>query len=340
MIVRRTAALLLAFCLALPGSILPAHARAERELAAGRELTADFRQGRYERIWDRMTEEMHAALGSAATLGEVAKYVESRFGTEKTVVSEEVRDYLGYHYYSRVSDYDKAPRPIVTQWTIDRAGKIAGFFIRPRQEAAASAFLDYENKAELRLPFDGEWYVTWGGRTPEDNYHAVDKGQRFAYDFLIARDDSSHGASHGGKGAAPEDYYCWDRPILAAAPGTVVRVVDGLPDNPIGTMDAKNPGGNHVVVDLGHSEYAFFAHLRQGSVAVREGESVAAGQELGRCGNSGNSSEPHLHFHLQTTPDLGTGEGLPAAFRHYTADGKPVAKGEPLRGQIVAPQRD
>jgi len=331
MLIRRLASLLLAFLL-----IQPAQARPDADLATGRQLTEDFRQGRYDRIWERRTADMHAALGSVATLGEVARYVESRFGTERTVTSEQAREYLGYHYYSRVSDYDRASLPMVTQWTIDRDGRIAGFYIRPRQEAAASSFLDYETRADLRLPFTGHWYVTWGGRTPEDNYHAIDKGQRFAYDFLIAHDDSSH----RGKGAAPEDYYCWDQPILAAAPGTVVRVVDGLPDNPIGTMDAKNPGGNHVVMDLGQSEYAFFAHMRKGSITVREGQSVAVGQEIGRCGNSGNSSEPHLHFHLQTTPDLGNGEGLPAAFRHYTADGEPVAKGEPLRGQIVAPDRD
>ena len=72
-------------------------------------------------------------------------------------------------------------------------------------------------------------------------------------------------------------------------------------------------------------------------MAVAEGERVEAGQEIGRCGNSGNTSEPHLHFHLQTTPVLGEGEGLPAFFNAYMADGETVERGEPVRGQTVEP---
>ncbi len=334
MTLRPLAALLLALWLAL--STAPAHAGKEQDLATGRALTADFQQGRFERIWARMTGEMQALLGSAAALGEVARDVGIRFGAERAILSEEVKRYLDYDFYLRISEYENSPGAIVTRWAIDREGRIAGFFIRPRQQAAPSPFLDYRDKAKLRLPFDGEWHVTWGGRTPEDNYHSTHPRQRFAYDFLIVHDN----ATHGGEGRALEDYHCWGRPILAAASGKVVRAVDGLPDNTIGAMDAHNPLGNHVVLDLGHSEYAFFAHLRQGSVAVRKGEKVVAGQELGRCGNSGNSSEPHLHFHLQTTRNPGRGEGLPAFFHDYTADGEAVSEGEPLRGQSISPAKE
>ena len=80
------------------------------------------------------------------------------------------------------------------------------------------------------------------------------------------------------------------------------------------------------------------AHLRQGSVAVGQGQQVAAGDTLGRCGNSGNTSEPHLHFHLQDSPVFGQGNGLPAFFNDYTADGKAVDRGEPVQGQVVSPR--
>ncbi|MCE7033233.1 M23 family metallopeptidase, partial [Lysobacter sp. GX 14042] len=76
-------------------------------------------------------------------------------------------------------------------------------------------------------------------------------------------------------------------------------------------------------------------HLRQDSVAVEAGQQVAAGDELGRCGNSGNTSEPHLHFHLQDSPVFGEGLGLPAFFNDYTADGEAVERGEPVQGQVV-----
>ena len=146
-----------------------------------------------------------------------------------------------------------------------------------------------------------------------------------------------NGISHDGDGTRLTDYYCWDEPILAPAAGTVVAAVDNLPDNPIGSTDAQNPAGNHVVLDFGNGEFGFLGHMREGSVAVSAGERVARGEELGRCGNSGNTSEPHLHFHLQTTADLSNGEGLPAFFEDYVADGRPVDRGEPLAGQVIEP---
>src|SRR3546814_13403251 len=76
-----------------------------------------------------------------------------------------------------------------------------------------SPYLDYQTKARLRLPFEGEWYVVWGGHDIEQNYHAATPGQRFAYDLLKIVD----GSSHRGDGSALEDYYCWNEKILAPA---------------------------------------------------------------------------------------------------------------------------
>jgi murein DD-endopeptidase MepM/ murein hydrolase activator NlpD len=94
-----------------------------------------------------------------------------------------------------------------------------------------------------------------------------------------------------------------------------------------------------VILDLGGGEYALLGHLRRGSVRGKHGDRVDAGAEIGRCGNSGNTTEPHLHFHLQDSPHLGDGHGLPAFFVDYVAHGKAVKRGEPTRGQIVAPAR-
>jgi murein DD-endopeptidase MepM/ murein hydrolase activator NlpD len=73
-------------------------------------------------------------------------------------------------------------------------------------------------------------------------------------------------------------------------------------------------------------------------VAVKKGEAVKAGDLLGRCGNSGNSSEPHLHYHLQDSGEFGRGRGLLAPFRTYRADGKDMDKGEPVKGQTIEPR--
>jgi len=118
----------------------------------------------------------------------------------------------------------------------------------------------------------------------------------------------------------------------------VASLVSDLPDQEIGRSDLRNPAGNHVVLDLGNDEYAFLAHMQQDSIEVAAGDQVAAGQMIGRCGNSGNTTEPHLHFHMQTTPNLADGEGLPAFFEDYRADGNTVMRGQPLRGETVEQQ--
>lgn len=305
----------------------------EEVLDLGRQSTADFQQGAVDRLWERMTDEMHQALGSAEALEEVRASLEEQVGAEEQVLSEDVASAQQHRVYLRTARHAKGGAAIVTQFAFDGEDRIAGFFVRPQQQAAESRFLDYETKAALRLPFYGEWYVYWGGRTPEQNYHVVDAGQRFAYDFTIERD----GSSYAGNPHSLEAYHCWDEPVLAPADGIVAAVVDGLPDQEIGQRDPDNPAGNHVVLDFGEGEYGFLAHLRKGSVTVQEGDQVIAGGEIGRCGNSGNTSEPHLHFHLQTTPVLGEGEGLPAFFVDYVADGERVERGEPLRGQTVVP---
>ena len=143
-------------------------------------------------------------------------------------------------------------------------------------------------------------------------------------------------ATHRGDGKQLEDYYAWDQPILAPADGTVATLVDGLEDQLPGTFDRQNAAGNFVLLDLGNDEYALFAHLKNGSVTVGPGDKVTRGQELGRCGNSGNTSEPHLHFHLQQSRRPLVGDGLPAQFANYFENEVLVERGEPTRGAVIS----
>lgn len=184
----------------------------------------------------------------------------------------------------------------------------------------------------LRLPFEGEWSVFWGGRTLTENYHRASPGQRYAYDFVITRD----GSSHTGEGTTNDDYYCHGMPIFAPATGRVVGAVDGVADNTPGEMNPGQLLGNHVLIDHGHSEFSLLAHLQLGSVAVESGDEVGEGDRVGACGNSGNSSEPHLHYQLQDGPEFGVARSIPAPFHSYSADGHRVDAGEPVRGQTVA----
>ncbi|WP_425839383.1 M23 family metallopeptidase [Streptomyces fractus] len=92
--------------------------------------------------------------------------------------------------------------------------------------------------------------------------------------------------------------------------------------------------GNHIVLDLGEGTYALYAHVQRGSLAVRAGDKVVAGQVLGRCGNSGNSTQPHVHFQLMDGPDLDTARGVPFSWHDVgvPAAGEAFAVGEEGRG--------
>ncbi len=300
-------------------------------LDEGRRLTALFYAGDVDAVWGQMNAEMRSALGDAPALEAFAGQVEAQLGKEAAVMDESVIPAPGYEVYLRTARFEKFDGLIHVQWAFDAQGKVGGFFVRPVQQAAGTKHLDYQTKTALRLPFDGPWFVFWGGRTIRENYHAAVQDQRFAYDFV----QTEGGTSHAGDGSTNDQYYCWEEPIRAPGAGSVVAAVDGVDDNVPGIMNPSQPVGNHVILDHGNGEFSFLAHFKKGTVKVEQGSRVASGDLLGLCGNSGNSSEPHLHYHLQTTAVFSQGEGLPAQFERYLADGKAVARGEPVRGQTI-----
>lgn len=313
-----------------------AAATPEPSLAQGREATRLLLAQDAASLAARLSPAFLAEIGGEAGVAQFLAAVGEQAGAEQEVLSEHAFHEAGATSYYRRSRFEKLP-DVTTVWVIDDAGMIRAGSVRPTQQPATSNHLDYRTKADLRLPVaappEGKWYVGWGGRDLTHNYHAAVPDQRFAYDLYVAHD----GLPYRTDGNANEDYYCFGLPVLAPAPGKVAAAVDGLPDNPPGTMDRANPVGNHVVIDHGNGEFSFLAHLRNGSVAAGEGDSVKAGEEIGRCGNSGNTSMPHLHYHLQTTAVFARGEGLPAQFNGYRANGVPVSRGEPVRGEFLEP---
>ncbi len=151
----------------------------------------------------------------------------------------------------------------------------------------------------LRAPFRGEWRVAAGGPDPMRNHHQVATDQYFAYDFVCA-----NGVS-------------WGKEILSPCDGVIAWAEDAHDDVPPNQRhaDRSNPAGNYVSIETPRG-YVILAHLKKGSVAVREGEPVAAGDTLGRCGNSGNTTRSHLHIHAQDRPRLAVNvaTGIPIAF--------------------------
>jgi len=149
--------------------------------------------------------------------------------------------------------------------------------------------------------------------------------QRFAIDFVQLRED---GKTFTGDAKDNKNYRCYGTDALAVADGIVVATKDGIPENIPGensravAITLETVGGNHVILDLGGGHYAFYAHLQPGSLRVKQGDKVKKGQVLGLVGNSGNSTEPHLHFHVSNSNSPLGSEGLPYALQSFEVEGK------------------
>ena len=164
-----------------------------------------------------------------------------------------------------------------------------------KKEEASSNYLEYQTIAELALPFADSWFVVWGGRTLAENYHASLKDQRFAIDVV----QIENGSTFSGNGRQNEDYYCYGDTLYALASGTLVEMENTVVENIPGETNTKQLFGNYVILDHGNEEFSVLAHFIKNSITVKVGSSVVKGQVIGLCGNSGNSTEPHLHYHLQ-----------------------------------------
>lgn len=166
---------------------------------------------------------------------------------------------------------------------------------------------------DLQLPFAGRWFVMQGGDTPNVNQHMTVPAQAFGLDFAKVGGAGQRQLASGAP-TKVEDFFSWGEAVLAPADGAVVSIVNDRPDNPLGTKDAEQPAGNHVVLKLAEGRFVFLAHMQKGSVSLKPGDAVRRGQRLGLCGNSGNSDFPHVHLHVQNTPELNRGRGLNTAF--------------------------
>ena len=157
---------------------------------------------------------------------------------------------------------------------------------------------------------------------PIDGHAAI--AQRFAIDWVRLRDD---GKTYQGDAKDNKNYYAYGSEALAVADGVVTEVKDGIPQNIPGENSRAVPitletvGGNHVILDIGGGHFAFYAHLQPGSLRVKLGDKAHRGQVLGLVGNSGNSTEPHLHFHIENASSPLGAEGLPYSLASFEVVG-------------------
>lgn len=211
--------------------------------------------------------------------------------------------------------------------SVDNNSKINGLFVKPFIEDPLSK--PNRNKTRLALPVKEEWTVVWGGDTKALNYHVENEAQKNALDIVIT---NTIGTTFKTNGKTNKDYYAFGKPLFAPCEGEIVLVVDGIKDNIPGTLNAVYAPGNTVIIKTVNNEFLVFAHFKQHTIVVKEGQKVKQGQYLGQCGNSGNSSEPHVHFHIQNAEDLNTASGVKCYFEnilvngHYKNEYSPIQK--------------
>lgn len=154
----------------------------------------------------------------------------------------------------------------------------------------------------------GRFVVAQGGGIGVLNHHSDHPAQRHALDITAIGDAGFR--AFGLLPRDPADYAIFGKTVVSPCEGEVVAAVDGLPDLPPPEADRDNPAGNHVIVACDGMRVEL-AHLREGSVTATVGARVLAGYPIGAVGNSGNSTEPHLHIHAV---DAGSGKAVQLSF--------------------------
>ena len=197
---------------------------------------------------------------------------------------------------------------------------IGNFYAKAAHRSNLPSEANYQCKVDYILPFEGKWTVFNGG-VGKGLSHSWDiVAQRYAYDFIIM-DDA--GKSFDGDAKKLQSYYCYGKNVLSPADGVVVKVSSKQVDSRVNGekvyCDGWDIRGNFVVIKHAEKEYSVVAHLIPGSISVRKGDTVKQGQAIAKCGNSGNTTEPHLHFQLQSGKSFFTSAGLPISFMNIQA---------------------
>lgn len=178
-----------------------------------------------------------------------------------------------------------------------------------------------KQQTELYPPFRDTWTVITGGELREGTTQSNLLRQQYAYEFSAT---DKNGLRYKNDGKANEDYFGYGKEVLAPANGTVVEVIDGIRENSPGLRNPYAPIGNAIIIQHSNREYSVLSYLKQGSIQVKLGEKVTRGRVIAQCGNSGGTTEPLIHYHLQDSPYLQTAKGIKFYFERamITKEGK------------------
>ncbi|WP_301923160.1 DUF3887 domain-containing protein [Ferruginibacter sp.] len=288
---------------------------------------ANYNTGKYDSIFAMFSTEMQTALPLDKTTGFLTG-LKSQAGQ---IAKRQFIKYENGTYARYKTNFERAL--FAVNISVDNNSKINGLFVKPFTEDNLPKLT--RNLTKLKLPFKGEWTVIWGGDTKELNYHIESTAQKNAFDIVIK---DAKGNSFKTDGLANDDYYAFGQQIFAPCDGEIVLVVDGVKDNIPGEFNPVYIPGNTVIMKTANNEYLFVAHFKQHSIKVTEDQKVHQDDVLGLCGNSGNSSEPHVHFHIQNVENMNIATGVKCYFDSLIVNGQiktdysPIKKDKIKRG--------
>ena len=263
----------------------------------------------------------HAATADFHTLISVEDFVEVGKEYNKGVTQYEIAHQFQYEGITQfVWLDDQKKKAIVVGF--DAENVIQSLYLKPYITYPESDLKFTKNK--YRMPIDQEWYVFWGGANEFVNYHYPYEQQRYAYDLIILKD----GKSYMDSPTVNAHYFAFNADIVAPFTGEVIAVVSDIEDNIPGEMDEENAAGNYIVIAHPNEEYSMIAYFKKDTIVVRPGETVKEGQLLGQCGNSGNSSEAHIHFQVMDKADMNEAKSIRIQFQDNN---------EPIQGDTVKP---
>ncbi len=207
--------------------------------------------------------------------------------------------------------------------------------------------LSVSNEAPIVVapPLRGDWIAGDSVNNKPDAAHRravlIDDGhawlsQRYAIDWVQYQTVDGVRTTWKGPEDKNDSYFCYDQPIYSVAAGKVVGIADGLPENVPHSgkyaiaIDFNNAAGNHAVIQIAPRRYVLYAHMRPGTLQVKVGDTVKIGDILGHVGNTGSSTEPHLHMHIDDQPSFLAGNGVPYEFTQGS-------ESDPVQANVSSP---
>jgi len=300
----------------------------QNEKETSKKISAEFEKNynlsEYQGIFEMFSDDMKTAL----PIEQTTDFFNGLNNQAGKITSREFIQYENGTYASYKTTFERGI--FALNISLNKNSKINGLFVKPFKEGNLPKL--ERNQTKLILPFKGEWTVFWGGDTKELNYHIETEAQKGAFDIVIT---DENGKSYKNSGDKNEDYYAFEKELIAPCDAEVALVVDGIKDNKPGELNPIYIPGNTVILKTNNGEYLFFAHFKQNSIVVKQGRKVKKGEILGLCGNSGNSSEPHLHFHLQNVEDMNKATGAKSYFEEIYVNGRLKKDYSPIKNEKI-----